>query len=94
MAMKKLPVPEIVVVSVVLLLGAGIFWWAHRDQSDLEQSKERGAAVVAGLEAYHAQHGTYPETLAMSWCRTTRRASRSRTGGWPGGGTGASPPRM
>lgn len=61
--MRRLPTAEIIVVAVVLLLGAGIFWWAHRDQSDLEESKERGAAVVAGLEAYHARHGTYPETL-------------------------------
>lgn len=60
---KKLPVTEIVVVLLALLAGAGVYWWAHRDQGSLEQSKEVGAAIVEGLEMYRARHGTYPATL-------------------------------
>lgn len=61
--MKKLPVTEIVVILLALAAGAGIYWYAHRDEGRLEESKERGADIVAGLESYRARHGTYPEQL-------------------------------
>jgi type II secretory pathway pseudopilin PulG len=61
---RKLPIAEIVVIGLVLVAGAGIYWWAHRDQGQLEESKERGTAIVAALDAYSARHGTYPERLA------------------------------
>jgi type II secretory pathway pseudopilin PulG len=60
---KKWPVVEIVVIVLVLAAGAGVYWWAHRDQGQLEESKERGAVIVEGLEAYRARHGTYPAAL-------------------------------
>jgi hypothetical protein len=62
--MKKLPVAEIVVITLVLLAGVGVFWWAHRDHGQLEESKERGAAIVAALESYREHHDTYPAELA------------------------------
>jgi type II secretory pathway pseudopilin PulG len=61
--LKKLPVAEIIVIALALAAGAGVYWYAHRDGGRLGESKERGAAIVAGLEAYRAQHGTYPEQL-------------------------------
>jgi hypothetical protein len=61
--LKKLPVAEIVVVTLALAAGVGVYWWAHRDEGRLEESKERGAVIVQGLESYHARHGTYPESL-------------------------------
>ncbi|CAN5769794.1 hypothetical protein BH23GEM9_BH23GEM9_22080 [soil metagenome] len=60
---KNLPIVEIVVVTLALAAGVGIYWYAHRDEGRLEESKQRGAIVVEGLEAYRAQHGTYPEAL-------------------------------
>jgi hypothetical protein len=61
--MRKLPVAEIVVIALALLAGVGIYWWAHRDEGRLEESKERGAVIVSGLEEYRARHGTYPDAL-------------------------------
>jgi type II secretory pathway pseudopilin PulG len=61
--MKKLPVVEIAVIVLALAAGAGIYWYAHRDEGTLAESKERGAVIVAGLEAYRARHGTYPQEL-------------------------------
>ena len=60
---KNLPWPEIVVTALVVVLGAGVYLYAHRDEGALEASKERGAVIVAALEAFHAEHGTYPEQL-------------------------------
>lgn len=60
---KKLPWPEIVITALVVILGAGVYLYAHKDEGALEASKERGAEIVAALEAYHAEHGTYPEQL-------------------------------
>jgi type II secretory pathway pseudopilin PulG len=62
--MRKLPIPEIVVVTLALAAGAGVYWWAHRDQGQLEESKERGAVVVAALQSYRERHDTYPAELA------------------------------
>jgi type II secretory pathway pseudopilin PulG len=62
--LKKLPWTEIVVVTLALAAGVGIYWYAHRDQAQLEESKQRGAAIVQGLQAYRDRHGTYPEHLA------------------------------
>lgn len=60
---RRLPVAEIVVVVLALAAGAGVYWYAHRDQGELEESKERGAVIVDALQAYRAQTGTYPESL-------------------------------
>lgn len=62
--MKKLPLTEIVVIGLALAMGAFIYWWAHRDEGRLAESRDRGAVIVAGLEAYRDRHGTYPEQLA------------------------------
>jgi hypothetical protein len=61
--LKKLPIAEIVIVVLALAAGVGVYWWAHRDEGRLEESKERGSVIVQGLESYHARHGIYPESL-------------------------------
>jgi type II secretory pathway pseudopilin PulG len=61
---RKLPVAEIVVVSLALAAGAFVYWWAHRDQAQLEESKERGAVIVEALLRYRAEHETYPTELS------------------------------
>lgn len=61
--MRKLPLAEIVVSVVVVAAGAGVYWYAHRDQGALEESKERGAVIVAALERHRADTGTYPPDL-------------------------------
>jgi type II secretory pathway pseudopilin PulG len=61
--MRKLPITEIVVIALALAAGVGIYWYAHRDEGRLAESKERGAVIVAGLEAYRDRHGTYPDEL-------------------------------
>jgi type II secretory pathway pseudopilin PulG len=61
---RRLPVAEIVVVALVLAAGVGVYWWAHHDQAQLEETKERGAVVVSALESYRARHDTYPGELA------------------------------
>jgi hypothetical protein len=61
--LKKLPIAEIVVVALALAAGVGVYWWAHRDEGRLEESKERGSVIVQGLESYHTRHGIYPESL-------------------------------
>lgn len=60
---KKVPWPEILITALVVLMGAGVYLYAHRDQGSLEESKVRGAAIVAALKVYHEEHGTYPEQL-------------------------------
>jgi hypothetical protein len=60
---KKWPVAEIVVATLALAAGIGVYAWAHNDQGPLEESKARGAEVVRALTAYHQDHGTYPEEL-------------------------------
>jgi type II secretory pathway pseudopilin PulG len=61
---RKLPVAEIVVIVLALAAGVFVYWWAHRDEGRLEESKDRGAVIVDALQRYHAEHGTYPEELA------------------------------
>jgi hypothetical protein len=65
MTKRKWPVAEIVVVLLALVAGAGVYWWAHRDEGRLEESKERGAVIVDGLERYRERHGTYPAELTV-----------------------------
>lgn len=60
---RKLPWAEIIVAAVVVAAGAGVYVYAHRDEGRLEDSKRAGTAVVAGLAAYHGEHGTYPDRL-------------------------------
>jgi hypothetical protein len=61
----RLPWPEIVVTTLVIAVGAGVFLYAHRDESSLDESRRRGADVVRALAAYHADRATYPERLSM-----------------------------
>lgn len=60
---RKLPWTEILVIALALGAGAAVYVYAHRDEGRLEQSKERGAQIVAALMSYQAEHGTYPATL-------------------------------
>jgi type II secretory pathway pseudopilin PulG len=60
---RKLPVAEIAVITLALAAGAFVFWWAHRDESRIEESKERGAIIVEALQRYRGEHGTYPAEL-------------------------------
>ena len=55
---------EIVVTALALGAGAGVFAYAHRDEGRLEESKQRGAAIVQALERHRAEVGDYPPTLA------------------------------
>lgn len=59
----KLPWPEILVTTLVVAAGAGVYLYAHRDESALEASKQRGARIVEGLAAYERETGTYPTRL-------------------------------
>jgi hypothetical protein len=61
--MRKLPLAEIVVSVAVVAAGAGVYWYAHRDQGALEESKQSGAVIVAALERHRADTGTYPPDL-------------------------------
>lgn len=61
--MRKLPWAEIIVIALVIAAGAGLYVYAHRDEGALAESKERGAALVAALQAYEREHGTYPRQL-------------------------------
>lgn len=60
---RRLPVPEIVVTALAIAAGVGVYWYAHRDEGALEESKARGAAIVQALEAYQTDTGVYPEAL-------------------------------
>ncbi|HUF50370.1 MAG TPA: hypothetical protein VMN60_06020 [Longimicrobiales bacterium] len=48
---------------LALVLGAGIYLYAHKDEGRLSESKARGGEIVAVLERYRAAAGDYPETL-------------------------------
>jgi len=61
--MRKLPWPEITIVVLVLAAGLGVFLYAHRDQDDLEGTKDRGEQIVTALEAYRSAEGEYPDSL-------------------------------
>lgn len=61
---SKLPWPEILVTALVVLAGAGVYLYAHRDEGALEESKRRGEQLVEALRAYESAHGTYPDALA------------------------------
>jgi hypothetical protein len=76
--MKKLPLTEIVVVTLALLAGIGIYAWAHHDQADLEESKRLGAEIVTALHAHRASTGTYPaelEELVPAYLTSLRQPS-------------------
>jgi type II secretory pathway pseudopilin PulG len=60
---RKLPVAEIVVITLAFAAGVFVYWWAHRDEARLEESKERGAVIVEALQRYRGAHGTYPADL-------------------------------
>lgn len=60
---RKIPWAEIIVTSVAIGLGAIVYAYAHKDEGALEQSKERGAVLVAALDSYRQAHGTYPAAL-------------------------------
>ena len=60
---RKLPWAEIIVTAVAIGIGAVVYLYAHKDEGALEESKERGAVVVAALASYRQEHGTYPAAL-------------------------------
>jgi hypothetical protein len=60
---RKFPVVEIVVTVLAVAAGLGVYWYAHRDEGALEESKQRGVAIVDALQSYRAATGTYPEEL-------------------------------
>jgi hypothetical protein len=60
---SKLPWPEIIVTALVVAAGAGVYAYAHRDESALEESKRRGEQLVAALDAYQRERGSFPEQL-------------------------------
>lgn len=62
---RKVPWPEVLVVTVVLAIGGGVYLYAHRDEDSLEESKRRGAEIVGALASYRADQGTYPHQLPM-----------------------------
>lgn len=51
------------VFGFALLLGVAVYAYAHKDVGDVEAAKAQGAALVAALEAYRAEHGEYPASL-------------------------------
>ncbi|HEX2168458.1 MAG TPA: hypothetical protein VHG09_14585 [Longimicrobiales bacterium] len=61
---RKLPWPEIIVSAIVLALGVSVYAYAHRHEDELEESKNRGALIVSGLDRYFIENGTYPEQLS------------------------------
>jgi hypothetical protein len=60
---RKLPVPEIVVTALAVVAGIAVYWYAHRDEGALEESKARGAAIVQALDAHRTDTGIYPGAL-------------------------------
>ena len=62
---RKVPWPEVLVVTLVLAIGGGVYAYAHRDADSLDESKRRGADIVRALAAYRTDHGTYPQRLVM-----------------------------
>jgi hypothetical protein len=54
---------ELVVTMIALSAGVGVFAYAHRDEGRLEESKERGTAIVEALERHRQDHGDYPRAL-------------------------------
>lgn len=54
---------EIVVLLLAVTAGIGVYAYAHRDEGRLEDSKQRGAAIVEALERHRAETGAYPEML-------------------------------
>lgn len=62
---KKLPWAEILVTTLAVAAGAGIYMYAHRDEGSLEESKRRGADVVEALHAYRLEHDVYPDSLSQ-----------------------------
>lgn len=49
--------------ALVVAAGAGVYAYAHRDESALEDSKRRGEQLVAALDAYQRERGSFPEQL-------------------------------
>ena len=54
---------EILITTLALAAGVGVFAYAHKDESRIEESKHRGAAIVQALERHRADKGSYPATL-------------------------------
>ena len=54
---------EIVITTLALAAGVGVYAYAHKDEGKLEQSKQRGAEIVQALERHRTEQGDYPSTL-------------------------------
>jgi hypothetical protein len=54
---------EITITTLAVAAGVGVFAYAHRHEGRLEESKQRGAAIVQALERYRVEAANYPEAL-------------------------------
>ena len=55
--------PEVIVSMLALLLGGGVYLYAHKDEDRLAETKERGSEIVAALERHRRETGDYPPAL-------------------------------
>ncbi len=53
------------VALAVLSGGVAVYAYAHRDESAIEMTKDRGDLIVAALDRYRAATGTYPASLPL-----------------------------
>jgi hypothetical protein len=51
------------VIAFVVVVGAGVYLYAHKDEGALQESRQRGGVLVQALETYREEHGSYPERL-------------------------------
>lgn len=61
---RRLPWPELLVATLVLVAGVSVYLYAHRDEGALAQSKRAGGEIVVALTSYRNETGEYPATLA------------------------------
>jgi hypothetical protein len=54
---------EITITTLAVAVGVGVFAYAHKDEGRIEESKQRGAAIVQALERHRAEEGDYPAVL-------------------------------
>ena len=61
MTVRRLP--ELVTALAILLLGAAIYVYAHRDGGALDATRAAGLLVADRLDAYRDSAGSYPAEL-------------------------------